>query len=137
MPRAHLQLVILAVDDVARARDFYVAAFGWRVTVDLPVYVEMALPGGTGVSVYQREGFAANTRVAPTRSPAGGVGSAELYVAVDDLDDAVRRLRAAGARELAAPEQKPWGDTAAYFADPDGHVVAVAVHPDEDAPASV
>ena len=124
-------IVILAVDDVERASAFYRAAFGWRVRAAVPVYVELDTGGGTAVALYLRSGFGANTGAAALASPTTGTTATELYVRVDDLDDAVRRLSAAGARELSAAAPRPWGDTAAYFADPDGNVVAVATVDDE------
>ena len=128
MSTSRLRLVILAVDDVPRAVAFYRAAFDWEVVVDLPVYVEFALTPESGVSIYERTAFARNTGLVPERCPDGAITSTELYLHVDDLDAAVERLRAAGARELSAPAPRLWGDTAAYFADPDGNVIAVAVH---------
>ncbi len=127
---SHLRLVILAVDDVAAAKAFYVAAFGWGVTVDLPVYVEFALTPDSGVSLYDRSSFAINTRVPTSPRPDTGTTATELYLRVDDLDAAIGRLHAAGARELAPAAPRLWGDTAAYFADPDGNVIAVAVEGD-------
>lgn len=132
MSRARLRLVILAVDDVARAVAFYRAAFDWEVAVDLPVYVEFALTPESGVSIYQRDSFAINTGVTPEAVPDGAITSTELYLHVDDLDAAMERLRAAGARELAPAAPRMWGDTAAYFADPDGNVIAVAVRTHDD-----
>jgi uncharacterized glyoxalase superfamily protein PhnB len=68
------------------------------------------------------------TVIAPERCPHGAITATELYLHVDDLDAAIERLRAAGASELAPAAPRPWGDTAAYYADPDGNVIAVAVH---------
>ena len=50
-------------------------------------------------------------------------------LAVEDLPRAVDFYRAAiGWRRLLDPRPaKPWGDEAAYFADPDGNVLVVAV----------
>jgi len=128
---ARLALTILAVSDLPRAVRFYREAFAWPLVVDLPVFAQFRLPGETGVCVYQQDTYAANTRQPPAACAEGEITGTELYLLVDDLDDAMERLRAAGARELAAPEPKPWGDTAAYFADPDGNVIAVAVHSEE------
>ena len=125
-PTADLSLVILAVADPAASAAFYRAAFGWLAAVEVPVYVELALPGGRGLGLYQREAFAANTGVVPSAAPAGGLSPAELYLRVDDLGAAVAALEAAGARTLSPAKPRPWGDEAAYFADPDGHVVVVA-----------
>jgi len=120
-------LVILAVEDLPRAAAFYDAAFGWEVRVDVPVYREYRVPGGTGVGLYVRGGFARNIGVAPASVPPGAVTSTEIYVRVDDLPAAVARLGKAGARLLSPAAARDWGDDAAYFADPDGNVIAVAV----------
>lgn len=131
MKDAYVQLVILACEDVARSKAFYDTAFGWEVKVDLPVYVEYGVPGGSGLSLYDRSSFGANTNQVPERCPPGKLVSAELYLHVRDLDEAMRRLEEAGARQLSPPAVRPWEDTAAYYADPDGHVIGVATHPVE------
>jgi uncharacterized glyoxalase superfamily protein PhnB len=47
-------------------------------------------------------------------------------VRVNDLDATLERLGEVGARRLSPRRQRGWGDEAAYFADPDGNVFAVA-----------
>jgi uncharacterized glyoxalase superfamily protein PhnB len=89
------------------------------------------VPGGSGVSLHERRSFAANTNQVPERCPPGGLVPAELYLHVPDLEEAIERLGRAGARELSPPAVRAWEDTAAYYADPDGHVIGVATHPDE------
>ena len=49
----------------------------------------------------------------------------ELCVYADDTDAAAERLRAAGARELAAPRDYPWGERLAYFEDVEGNAIHV------------
>ena len=119
-------LTILAVDDVARAAAFYVAAFGWTRTVEVPVYVELALPGGMRLGVYERHGYGANTGRAPIRIDPGEIGPTELYLRTDDLDGAVARAMDAGARMLSPCAMRAWGDDVAYLADLDGNVIALA-----------
>ncbi|MBI2920942.1 MAG: VOC family protein [Planctomycetes bacterium] len=121
-----LSLVILAVGDLPRARRFYEEAFGWTRAVDVPVYVEHALPGGMRVGLYQREGFGHNTGRVPFRVPEGELAPTELYLGVEDLEGAVARAAAAGARLLSPAAPREWGDTVAYLADPDGNVLALA-----------
>lgn len=125
IPVRHV-LVVLACADVARSKAFYVGVFGWRVCVDLAVYVELEVPTGLRVGLYARDGFARNTGEAPAASPARGTTSSELYLRVDDVPAALARLLAAGGRLLSATAPRPWGDEAAYVADPDGNVVAVS-----------
>lgn len=121
------ELLILAVEDVARAKTFYGAAFGWPVHVDVPVYVEMATPGGLHVGLYERRGFGRNTGRVPMPVPPGELSPAEVYLRVDDLPGACARVERAGARLLSAASPREWGDTVAYYADPDGHVLALAI----------
>lgn len=119
-------LLVFAVQDVARARAFYDAAFGWEVAVALPVFVEYRIGPGLGLGLYAREGYARNTGAMPCVTPPGAISAAEVYLRVDDLEAAVLRLERAGARVLSPISTRPWGDEAAYFADPDGNVVTVA-----------
>jgi len=122
-------ITILAVRDLARAVTFYDAALGWPHVVDAPVYVELDAGGGSGgarVGLYERNGWGRNTGRVPTAIADGELAPTELYLRADDLDAAIARLRAAGARELSPRAARPWGEEAAYFADPDGNVVVVA-----------
>ncbi len=119
-------LTILAVADLKKAAAFYRAAFGWPARVEAPVYVELELPDGRGLGLYQREGYAKNTGVTPTPVPAGGISGTEVYLHSADLPAAIKRAKEAGARELSPLAPRPWGDEAAYFADPDGNVLVLA-----------
>ncbi|MBM3267570.1 MAG: GNAT family N-acetyltransferase [Candidatus Sericytochromatia bacterium] len=119
-------LTILAVDSLARAAEFYDAAFGWPRRVDVPVYVEYALPDGRGLGVYQRDAFGRNTGVRPAAVPESAITSTELYFHCADLDPAIARMLRAGARVLSERAPRDWGDEAAYFADPEGNVIVLA-----------
>lgn len=120
-------LTILAVRDLERASSFYRQAFpSWDATVEAPVYVEFALPGGQRVGVYQREGFARNTGVLPQDTDPGAITGTEIYLRCDDLEEAVGRVLHAGGRALAGPAPRDWGDEVAYLADPDGNVLALS-----------
>lgn len=126
MTAARHVLTILAVEDLPRAKAFYATAFGWPQAVDVPVYAEFQLPAGMRLGLYERVGFGRNTGQLPAQTPTGEISATELYLYVDDLVPSIERLKSAGARELSAPATRAWGDTAAYFADPDGNVLVVA-----------
>lgn len=119
-------LTILAVEDLSATVAFYTKAFGWEAPVWTPVYVEFSVPGGQRIGLYQREGFARNTGQQPARIGHGEIAPTELYLHADDLQIAIESLRLAGARELSPLAPRPWGDEAAYFADPEGNVLVVA-----------
>lgn len=119
-------ITLLAVADLARAVGFYQRAFGLERAVDTPVYVELPLREGHTLGLYQREGFAKNVGQTPIAAPSAAITSTELYLRVGDLDAAIARLERADARLLSPRAPRPWGEEAAYYADPDGNVVAVA-----------
>lgn len=125
-PLTALQITILAVDDLAVAAEFYRGVFGWPVRVEADVYVELGLPGGGALGLYEKRAFARNTFVAPTLPEHGQTSGTELYLRCDDLDGMIARLSASGARPLSPRQRRDWGDDVAYFADPAGNVLAVA-----------
>jgi lactoylglutathione lyase len=45
------------------------------------------------------------------------------WVYVDDVDETVGAMRAAGAPVVAEPVDQPWGERVAQVRDPDGHLV--------------
>ncbi len=119
--------VVLAVEDVARAEAFYGAAFGWKSHLSWPeTYSELDLPGNDWLGLYRRDRYAREAGADVSEPPEGKQTGVELYVRVDDLEAAIERLRAAGAKSLSPRAPREWGEEAAYFADPDGNVVAVA-----------
>jgi predicted enzyme related to lactoylglutathione lyase len=109
-----------------RAARFYSAAFDWPVQVTTPVYLELDA-GGMRFGLYQRESFAHNTGRLPASIRRGEISATEIYLHVHDLEAAVERAIAAGARLLSPRALRSWGDEAAYFADPDGNVVVLAM----------
>jgi predicted enzyme related to lactoylglutathione lyase len=119
-------LTILAVADLPRAANFYRAVFNWPVIVDVPVYVEFALPRRQRLGLYQREAFARNTGQLPAAVEPGQLTGTEIYIYCEDPAAALERITSTGGRLLSALSPRDWGDTAAYAADPDGNVVVVA-----------
>jgi catechol 2,3-dioxygenase-like lactoylglutathione lyase family enzyme len=118
--------VVLAVSDVERAYAFYRGVFGWESHLEWPgEYTELVLSEEDRLGLYRRDGWAESAGAEPAELN-GRVSPAYLYVRVNDLDGIVERLESAGARRLSPRQRRGWGDEAAYFADPDGNVVAVA-----------
>lgn len=125
MAEPRLALVILAVDSLPRSVEFYVQAFGWAKAVDTAAYVELALPAGMRMGLYEREAFGRNIGEPPAQAPSGPTAT-ELYLVVDDVEATFARVLAAGGRMLSPVAPRGWGDVVGYVADPDGNVVAVA-----------
>jgi catechol 2,3-dioxygenase-like lactoylglutathione lyase family enzyme len=108
-----------AVDDTARARDFYENTLGLRVSQDNGL-LRLHLAGGTDVLVYPKPGHVPATFTI-------------LNFPVDDIDKAVDELAARGVRferypGLEADEKgifRGGGPLIAWFTDPAGNVLSV------------
>ena len=109
----HISAVTLAVQDMARAVDFY-------RTVGFDLFY-----GGSGASFTSfRVGSGYLNLVL---APEGGWcwwGRVIFYV--DDVDGLYRRLVAAGLAPQAAPQDAPWGERYFHVNDPDGHELSFA-----------
>ena len=123
----------LAVDDAARAIEYYVKAFGAKELV------RMEAPGG---KVGHAELEFGDSRImlsdpfpqASMRPPKelGGT-SASVFMYVEDVDAVVKRAVDAGATVTMEVADQFWGDRFGTITDPFGHVWSIATHV-EDVP---
>ncbi|MCW2954734.1 MAG: Glyoxalase/bleomycin resistance protein/dioxygenase [Conexibacter sp.] len=129
----HTASPYLAVDDAARAIEYYVKAFGAKEVV------RMDAPGG---KVGHAELELGDSRImlsdpfpqASTRPPKelGGT-SASVFLYVEDVDAVVKRAVDAGATVTMEVANQFWGDRFGAITDPFGHVWSIATHV-EDVP---
>ena len=129
--------VIFAVTDVARSVEFYERAFGWPRNdwIDYSNYVELKPPDGGTLGLFEREGYAGLVGAEPADIREGRVSPAYMYVRVDDAEETIGRIAEAGGRPLGDFAPRSWGEPAAWFADPDGNVFAVAQSVAVESPA--
>jgi hypothetical protein len=115
--------IMLGVEDVARARNFYVEGLGCALDQDLPGFVRLGLgDGSSSLALYEREAAARDAGVAAEGS--GFRGSSFHFVtgsreAVDEVMSAAVAAGGTAVREASAAE---WGGYFGYFADPDGYL---------------
>lgn len=118
---------ILYVADQAGSTAFYRTLLRREPLLNVPGMTEFELSPGVKLGLMPEQGIA---RIIcgplPHPATAQGVPRCELYWLVDDLDAAMQQARAAGALEVSSAADRDWGHRAAYFADPDGNVLAVA-----------
>ena len=105
---------ILLVDDVAKASAFYCSTLGFAEEYRNEdehglEFVFLALePYGIGIGRRADDGRAF-----------------ALWIYADDVDAAAADLRAAGAEEILAPTDQPWGERMCSFVDPHGLLVHI------------
>ena len=108
-----LDYVEISVTDLARAREFYGQAFGWRFNDYGPDYA--------GIQARRRRRRGRWPRRRP-RPPARAASSALLRS--DDLDASVAAVESAGGSVVEAPYDYP-GGRRFIFGDPDGNMLGV------------
>jgi lactoylglutathione lyase len=64
----------------------------------------------------------------PHPKTGNGIPRCELYILTDNLEEAYKTALEAGAKEISKIQDRDWGHTVGYLADPDGHVIAFAKH---------
>lgn len=116
--------ITLFVEDIARAKAFYVETFGLPVHFEDDESVVFAV-GGTLVNLLKAT--AAPELIAPAAVADQGSGNRfQLTVPVADVDTVCAQLRAKGVALLNGPVDRPWGPRTASFRDPDGHIWEIA-----------
>ncbi|WP_299936733.1 VOC family protein [uncultured Pelagimonas sp.] len=128
-----LGYTIIYVTDVPATVAFYETAFGLkqRFMHDSKTYAEMET-GATALAFADESAVELNgLAVAPNRS--GALAAAwEICLIPDDVLTAFDRAIEGGATPVAAPQQKPWGQTVAYLRDLNGCIVELASEIDGD-----
>ena len=120
---ATIALITLLTDNIAAMREFYCTALGFTLKNDDGEYVEFEHDGvrfsictrttmlqATGHPSYefQRQGQAVELAF-----PASNAA---------EVDTLYQDLIAKGATPIKEPADMPWGQRAAFFADPDGNI---------------
>jgi lactoylglutathione lyase len=110
---------ILVTPDMPRALGFYRDLLEGEVEFQFPPEGE---PGYVGLNIGEGH-LGIGLSPDPAVGPEGRRFS--LWVYADSCDEAVERLRAAGATVTEEPADQPWGERVARVLDPDGNEVIV------------
>ena len=138
---ARIDIITLAVADLARALDFYRDGLGLESRgvigtefagddVNPAGAIAMfELQGGMILCLYPRTDLAKDAKV-PLGPPQTGEFSIGHAVASKaEVDALLSRAQAAGATLTDRPHDRPWGIYSGYFRDPDGHLWEILYNP--------
>lgn len=117
----------LVTPDLAAAKQFYGALFGWNFSDARPSYSQASLDGHPVAGLVQKPMPAGEHR-----QPAW-----LTFIAVQDVDAADKIAVAKGAKELSAPHDRPDRGREAVFQDPQGAVFAVLASSSGDPPDEI
>jgi len=116
--------VVVIVADLDVALAFYTQVLGLELGHRSGGFAQLRT-GATRLALYERERMA-QTLGRPLRTPDPDAPGFELGFKVPDCDAAYAELVARGARPVAPPTTRAWGQRTAYVADPDGHLIELA-----------
>ncbi|WP_126425270.1 VOC family protein [Brevibacillus marinus] len=115
--------VILYVKDHERSLRFYRDLLGLHVRAEHGTYVEFDT-GSTILAINTRDSVRELTSLDIPEEQQHSQ-TFEIGFVVDDVDVVIETLRASGVKIIQEPVKKPWGQTVAYIADPDGHFIEI------------
>ncbi|MEO8068947.1 MAG: VOC family protein [Flavobacteriales bacterium] len=118
---------ILYAQDQQRSAAFYSVLLGMEPSLNVPGMTEFDLGTDVKLGLMPEAGIARIiSGPLPHPSLAHGIPRCELYLLVDDLEAACSRATMAQAQVVDVAADRDWGHRVAYFADADGHVIALA-----------
>ncbi|WP_375499118.1 VOC family protein [uncultured Jatrophihabitans sp.] len=106
----------LTVSDTAAANRFYADTLGFTIADDFGWVGFLTAPESGPVELHT----VTHDETAPVESV--------VSIAVDDVDEAYRRVREAGADIVHELQEEQWGVRRFFFRDPDGNVINVVAH---------
>ncbi|WP_409234251.1 VOC family protein [Streptomyces sp. PA5.6] len=119
--------VMLGVEDLDRAKRFYVDGLGCEVDQDYPGFVRCSLgPGSSMLALYEWEAAAQDAGVPPEGAGFRGISLHYLADSRNDVDETIQAAESAGGTVVKEAAATEWGGYFGYFSDPDGHLWKVA-----------
>lgn len=115
--------IILYVNDFDKSMHFYKDILSLSIKMQYETYVEFDT-GTTTLSINTRKDVREVTGLhipnGPTKSQ-----TFEIGFVVKNVMETIEELRRQGVEIVKEPVTKPWGQTVAYVADPDGHYIEI------------
>jgi len=119
--RAEINLVTIWTDNIENMKAFYSETMGFKIINDLGDYVEFE---NTGVrfAICNRSVMFEYSDLFKVRHSGQGSELAFPCDSVEELDESYRTLIRNGAKGIHEPQNMPWRQRTALFADPDGNI---------------
>ena len=107
----------LLVEDFERSLHFYTDILRLEVNSQDSKFADFKLEG-TSLAIFQKDEAIAMF----PKKHMGSVGGVVLCFQVKNVVEACKELTQKGVKIFEGPKKVPWGQTVAYFKDPDGHL---------------
>jgi catechol 2,3-dioxygenase-like lactoylglutathione lyase family enzyme len=118
-----VSVIMLGVEDMDRAKKFYVEGLGCELDQDYPGFVRCSLGEGSSMlALYKWDAAAKDAGVSPEGSGFRGVSFHYIADSREAVDELMQTAEAAGGAVVKAAEAAQWGGYFGYFSDPDGYL---------------
>lgn len=124
-----LNIVTLAVSDLARARDFYQKGLGWQASSASQETIAFFQLGGVILALYPHDALAEDAMVSSSGSGFKGFTLAQNVCEKHEVADFLALAEKAGGKIVKPAQDVFWGGHSGYFADLDGNLWEVAWNP--------
>lgn len=120
-------VIMLGVQDVERAKKFYVDGLGCAIDQEFPGFVKCDLgEGSSQLALYAWDAVAADAGVTAAGSGFRGTSYHFLTDSREEVDEVMRAAEAAGGTVVKEAAAADWGGYSGHFSDPDGYLWKVA-----------
>ncbi|MGZ5212084.1 MAG: VOC family protein, partial [Kaistella sp.] len=118
---------ILYIEDQEISTGFYTKVLRQTPTLNVPGMTEFRLTEYFTLGLMPNSSIAKilNGKTPPPKSGTG-IPRCELYLYVDNIDEELTMIIQNDIKLISGLEDRSWGDSSFYFADPDGHIIAFA-----------
>lgn len=118
---------ILYVADQEKSKNFYEKVLNMVPVLHVPGMTEFLLDDTVKLGLMPENGI---NKILNGKTPhpnsGSGIPRCELYLKKGNVFLCYQNAIKSGAKSVSEPAPRDWGDTVAYVADPDGHIIAFA-----------
>ena len=119
--KAEINLVTIWTDNISQMKTFYNEILGFRIINDLGEYVEFENEG-VRFAICMRSVMYPYSADYKKEHTGQGFELAFPCSSIEELDDTYSELIKKGVKGIHEPEDMPWKQRTALFADPDGNI---------------
>jgi catechol 2,3-dioxygenase-like lactoylglutathione lyase family enzyme len=133
--KPRISLITLGVDDLQRALRFYRDGLGWStegIVGDQWEHGAVAffeLENSLKLALWPRKSLSHDTKLPVSTPSATDLSIGHNVTSRAEVDVAMARAKAAGAKIVKPAQETFWGGYSGYFQDPDGHLWEIAWNP--------
>lgn len=134
--KPRITVITLGVDNLEKAVEFYRDGLGLPTDGIIGKEFEFGavaffdLEQGIKLAVWPRASIAHDTGIAVEKASATEMTIGQNVNTKDEVDTAMMKATAAGAKIIKTADNTFWGGYAGYFQDPDGHVWEIVYNPE-------